>query len=212
MGQGVGKRSRLAFPWTPAVGGDQTIDVTVTSGACGAAPSRVHQAVKVKVGLIDVPALPKIRGQASQGTGCPALELVPTSADAKDVRAGLLCLLNVQRAARGLPLLRSSARLRAAALRHSKNMFRRNFFDHQAPNGRTLVDRLRRLAYWPADVAGENPGLGSSTLATPVAMTLAWMDSDGHRENILDKRYDEIGIGVFGDATKVLYTTDFGAR
>ena len=90
-------------------------------------------------------------------------------------------------------------------------MLRRGYFDHQGPNGPTLVDRLRRVGYWPAS-AGENLGLGTAVLGTPVAMMLAWLDSDGHRQNILERKYDEIGIGVVVRGAQAAYTTDFGTR
>jgi uncharacterized protein YkwD len=212
-GLGAGKRARFAFPWTPLATGLQTLEVTVTSGACGLMPRQVHKSVKVKVGLADLPALPgpKKPKALSAQTGCPAVDVVPTPKNAKQIRASILCLLNVQRASRGLELLHTSTVLRTAARRHSRDMLRRGYFDHQGPGGPSLVDRLRRVGYWPASAA-ENIGMGSGVLATPAAMVLAWMDSDGHRENILGRRYDELGIGAVASAGRIAYTTDFGAR
>ena len=211
-GLGAGRRARFAFPFLPDVTGEQTFDVTVTSGACGVRPRSAHKQVKVKVGLADLPPLPrpKVKAQSAQ-TGCPSVDLVPARGNLGRVRAALLCLVNVQRAARGLPLVQANTPLRHAARRHSRDMIRRDYFDHQRPGGPTLADRLRSVGYWPA-TAGENIGMGTGTLATPANMVLAWLDSDGHRENMLARRYRDLGIGVAASESRVAYTTDFGRR
>ena len=211
-GLGAGSRTRFAFPWVPTVTGEQTLDVTITAGACGLHPESVRKQVKVKVGLADLPALPgpKVKARPAQ-TGCPAVNVVPARGTIPQVRAAVLCLLNVQRAARRLPLLRANTALRKAARRHSRDMIRRSYFDHQRIGGPTLADRLRRVGYWPA-TAGENIGMGSGPLATPVNMVTAWMDSDGHRENILERRFRDLGVGVVASGGRIAYTTDFGSR
>ena len=212
-GLGAGRRSRFAFPWTPIQTGVQELDVTVTSGACGLAPRRAHRSVKVNVGIADLPPLPAAKPPKATPaqTGCPATNLVPARGNLGKIRASILCLLNVQRGARGLPQLRASSALRRAARRHSADMLRRGYFDHQLAGGPTLVDRLRRVGYWPATV-GENLGMGAGTLGTPVNMVLAWLDSDHHRENILERRFRELGVGVVVRGGQVAYTTDFGSR
>jgi uncharacterized protein YkwD len=214
-GLGAGRRARFAFPFTPSATGEQSLDVTVTSGACGLAPRQAHKTVKIKVNLSDLPALPNPKVAGPKGvaaqTLCPGFDLVPGPGRMKGVRSAILCLLNLQRAAKKLPLLHSSARLRKAARRHSADMLRRGYFDHQGPGGPTLPDRLRRVGYWPASAA-ENLGMGAGPLATPVNMVLAWMDSDSHRENILERKYTDLGIGVVRSSNQAAYTTDFGVR
>jgi uncharacterized protein YkwD len=215
-GFGAGRRARFAFPWVPLQTGLQTLEVTVTSGACGLAPRKAHKSVKVNVGLSDLPALPPPvdkggpKAVAAQEL-CANMNLEPRRANMRRIRGALLCLINLHRLARDLPLLRQNARLRRAARRHSQDMLRRSYFDHQGPAGPSLVDRLRRVGYWPAS-ASENIGLGSGPLSTPTAMTLAWMDSDGHRENILERKYRDIGIGVVVANGSAAYTADFGTR
>jgi uncharacterized protein YkwD len=215
-GLGAGRRGRFAFPFTPVTTGEQEVDVTVTSGACGLTPRQTHKTVKVKVNLSDLPALPappKVTGPKGIAAQilCPGFDLVPERANMRAVRSAILCMLNLQRAAKKLPLLHSSRRLRRAARRHAADMLRRGYFDHQGPGGPTLPTRLRRVGYWPASAA-ENLGLGAGPLSTPVNMVLAWMDSDSHRENILERKYSDLGIGVVRAGTQVAYTTDFGVR
>ena len=98
-------------------------------------------------------------------------------------------------------------------------MVGQGFFDHQSPDGGTLVDRLTGAGYLGGDdawVVGENIGWGQGTLATARSMVSAWMDSPGHRANLLSGDYTEVGLGLAlgtpADQTwGATYTTDFGA-
>jgi uncharacterized protein YkwD len=127
-----------------------------------------------------------------------------------------LCLLNAERRRHGLRQLRLNKRLSRAARRHSQDMVRKRYFDHTSRSGASFVDRIRRTGYltgarrWKV---AENIAWGTYWLASPRAIIKAWMDSPGHRANILDRSYREIGIGVATNSgPKALYTTDFGAR
>ena len=98
-------------------------------------------------------------------------------------------------------------------------MVAQGFFDHESPDGGTLVDRLTGAGYLGGDdawVVGENIGWGQGTLATARSMVSAWMDSPGHRDNLLSRDYTEVGLGLAlgtpADQTwGATYTTDFGA-
>ena len=135
-----------------------------------------------------------------------------------DTARTVLCLLNRIRSRHDLRPLQDSARLRKAALRHSRDMVRRGFFDHDSPGGGDLVSRARAAGYIRAGVGwtvGENIAWGSGRLATPASIVDAWMHSAGHRHNILSPAFRDLGVGVAlgtprggGGAT---YTTDFGA-
>jgi uncharacterized protein YkwD len=156
---------------------------------------------------------------ASAAANCPGANDVPTAATLKAARAATLCLLNNERTARGLAVIHSNTKLRAAATRHSENMITREFFDHNSPAGSTPLLRVRSAGYLAPHVSfqlGENIGWASGDLATPAAMLDAWMHSAGHRDNILHRAFRDIGIGiVVGDPTGgdgVTYTTDFGVR
>ena len=83
-----------------------------------------------------------------------------------------------------------------------------------------LLDRIRRAGYlrgarsW---AVGENIAWGSGRLSTPRAIGRAWMNSPGHRANILRAEFAEVGVGVAYDAPiaasklrSAVYTTDFG--
>lgn len=118
-------------------------------------------------------------------------------------------LVNVERLANGgLAPLRRNDSLEAAAELHSTNMAVRNFFSHCDPDTGTLpVDRVLAAGYGSTFV-GENAAAGS---ATPVDVMALWMGSAGHRANILNTSYRELGIGFFfqsGDQANVRYDLD----
>jgi uncharacterized protein YkwD len=130
-----------------------------------------------------------------------------------------LCVLNAKRAGHDLGALRLNRRLSTAARRHSRAMVRERFFSHDSPNGASFVDRIRATGYLEGAQGwslGENIAYGSGSRSTPRSIARAWMNSPGHRANILSESFREIGIGIAsgtpvgtGGAT---YTTDFGRR
>lgn len=134
-----------------------------------------------------------------------------------------LCLINNERTSRGLKALKSSSHLRKAATNYSRRMVRENFFDHVSPGGSTLLSRVRRgtgyLRGARSFALGENIAWGSGEFATPRETVKNWMDSPGHRQNILNRRFRHIGVGVALGAPEdsegmpaATYTTDFGYR
>jgi uncharacterized protein YkwD len=151
---------------------------------------------------------------------CAGADLVPAADNLAQVQQATLCLLNAQRSAQGLAALAVNGRLGAASAGYSASMVDQDFFAHVAPDGATLVDRLTATGYLGtggAWVAGENIGWGQGPLSTPRAMVAAWMGSPGHRANILDGEYRDIGLGLAlgtpGDRSwGATYTTDFGRR
>lgn len=154
---------------------------------------------------------------------CDGADALPGQAALADVREATLCLMNAQRTARGLPRLRAHESLAAAAGRYARQMVSKGFFDHTSPGGSTMVTRIKGTAYLRGVVSwsvGENLAWGAGARATPRATVDAWMRSSGHRANILNRDFDEVGVGVAagapeafdGDAAAGTYVTDFGRR
>jgi uncharacterized protein YkwD len=170
------------------------------------------------------PAAAQARPEAKNAQdGCANTNLQPSRANLELVREAVLCLHNRERARHGLPLLRENPKLRRAAERHTDNMVSERFFDHTSPTGSTMVDRIRRTGYtkrarsW---ALGENIAWGSGSFATAAQIHRSWMKSPGHRANILQRSFREIGIGIESGLpvrlstaqTGATYTTDFGFR
>jgi uncharacterized protein YkwD len=171
-----------------------------------------------------VPAGAQARPEArTSQNGCANTSLKPTRANLELVRDAVLCLHNRERARHGLPRLRENPLLRRAAERHTDNMVSERFFDHTSPSGSTMLERIRRTGYtkrarsW---ALGENIAWGSGSFATAAQIHRSWMKSPGHRANILQRSFREIGIGIESGLPVRLsaaqsgatYTTDFGFR
>lgn len=101
-------------------------------------------------------------------------------------------LTNTIRQRNGLPLLRYSTRLGQAAQTHSQNMALQDFFSHTGKDGSSAQNRGITAGY--SGGVGENIAAG---YATPEAVVNGWMNSPGHRANILNAQYRDIGIGYF---------------
>ena len=157
-------------------------------------------------------------GAEPAAAACSGTATAPTASNLSGVRSTTLCLLNERRAQAGLPALASDRLLEDAATRFSRRMVAEHFFSHVGPDGSTLGDRVRATGYlsglrsW---TIGENIAYGSGSYAAPARIVQMWMESPGHRANILSGRYRAIGIGVVTgtprSSTGATYTTDFGS-
>lgn len=161
---------------------------------------------------------------SASAASCKDATVVPSAANLASVKKATLCLLNSERSTRGLPRLSSNSQLGKAAQNFSASMVRQRFFDHVSPTGTTLNSRVRRgTSYLRGSIRswslGENLAWGAGERATPAQIVRSWMNSAGHRRNILDRRFDHVGIGVAAGAPEdvrdlpaATYTTDFGSR
>lgn len=103
----------------------------------------------------------------------------------------MLELTNAERAKCNLLPLKLSEALCKSAQDHCDDMYEKNYFDHTSPDGKTMSDRIEKYssAY---GYKGENIAWGYDT---PEAVVNGWMNSEGHRSNILNENYTDIGIG-----------------
>jgi uncharacterized protein YkwD len=117
----------------------------------------------------------------------------PTHADGgvTDVRAALLDLMNSQREKRGLPPLRPSRKLNAAAEARLGDMFEQRYFGHVAPDGTQPSVFVRRHGYDYTRI-GENLATGQRSAREVVDH---WMRSRGHRATLLGK-FEDAGIAI----------------
>jgi uncharacterized protein YkwD len=127
-------------------------------------------------------------------------------------REQVLTLVNQQRAAAGLNALRMQSNLQVAADRYCQYMASANFFAHDGPDGSTPKTRMEAAGYSGAVVWGENIAAGQPD---PQSVMTAWMNSPGHRANILFPGFTEIGIGIYqaqGTRYGVYWAQEFGSR
>lgn len=152
---------------------------------------------------------------------CTEVNVKPGNASEAVLSKSTVCLLNRERARREMRPLRVNRRLSRAALSHTLDMVNRRYFEHVSQAGLDVVDRLTSTGYlgrvrsW---LVGENLAWGTGARSTPRETVIAWMNSPGHRRNILNRRFREIGIGVVFHAptnnapVAATYTTTFGYR
>lgn len=117
--------------------------------------------------------------------------------------AKVVQLVNQQREQAGCDDLRVDSRLTNAAQAHSTDMAQRNYFDHTTPEGVTFAQRIRAAGY--PQPSAENIAKGQRSADEVMR---AWMNSSGHRANILNCDYTAIGVGL--DTNGWLWTQDFG--
>jgi uncharacterized protein YkwD len=155
---------------------------------------------------------------SAQSAPCPGADLVPVAGNLAQVGQATLCLLNDERAAAGLHPLTIAPGLSQPSAAYSARMVAENFFAHEAPDGSTLTDRLTAASYIDPNgdwTVGENIAWGQGNLATARNIMVAWMNSPGHRHNILTGEFTQVGVGIVpgtpGDTSwGATYTTDFG--
>jgi uncharacterized protein YkwD len=157
---------------------------------------------------------------ARSASSCVDANLVPSPSDLSRIAEATLCLINQQRAAAGVPALRVVVALNSAATSHSADMVAHNYFDHNSPSGSTPQSRMTAVGYLRPNTAwsiGENIAAATGSLATPASIVTMWMNSSGHRANILDPAFRDTGIhaayGVprlVGSGAGGTYTEDFG--
>ncbi|HAI68592.1 MAG TPA: hypothetical protein DCM38_04040 [Gammaproteobacteria bacterium] len=119
------------------------------------------------------------------------LIILSSTAQASQYDAELLRLTNLERQKAGISALTLSSKLGQAAQNHAEDMATNNYFSHDGLNGSQPWDRAKAAGYSYSYV-GENIYAG---LSTPTAVIEGWMNSQGHRENILNPNYTEIGFG-----------------
>ena len=130
----------------------------------------------------------------------------------------MLCLVSETRERYGLPPLAQSIPLDESAVAKSGDLLRCNEFSHTAC-GREFTFWIRESGYMSAECwrVGENLAWGTGELSTPQAIMNAWMNSAGHKANILKKAYREVGVGIrlgvpSDEGVGATITADFGVK
>lgn len=200
----------------PALASDDARAATATPPCVDLAGVVTISCPSVALPAVPKPAPPKPR----KARGCANATALPTAGNLRAVNAATLCLVNRERTKRRLVPLRRQPTLGRAATRFAGQLVRGRFFDHTAPDGTTMVDRVKAAGYLRGALhrwwVGENIAYGTGTLGTPKEIVASWMRSPGHRANILQRRFREIGLGVSVGSPDgpagATYVHDFGRR
>lgn len=155
------------------------------------------------------------------GDSCNDRAIEPSDSNIAQLNAAILCLVNGERIDQGLPALNHVSELDQSSEGMCRRMVSERFFSHETPDGKTVVDRVEPTGYIPKSgdwVVGENLAWGSGALSTPQAIVNGWMNSPGHRANILAPDYKDIGVAAcMGSPTTTaeggtVYVNNFGAK
>ncbi|MGW6140871.1 CAP domain-containing protein [Streptomyces sp. NPDC055140] len=119
--------------------------------------------------------------------------------------AQVLALVNTERAKVGCSPVTADSGLASLAGNFSEDMAARGFFDHTDPDGATPWDRAKKAGI--TDLGGENIARGQ---ANAQSVMDSWMNSPGHRANILNCDYKTLGVGVHFGSGGPWWTQDFG--
>ena len=148
-------------------------------------------------------ASPGAIGQAALTTSlAPARRVAPPLPAATPLSAAVIDLVNAERAGRGLAPMVWDQRLELAAQRHSDDQAAMRQMSHTGSDGSSLAERLARVGF-SSRASGENVATGQTSAASVMS---AWMNSPGHRANILSSN-TRLGVGFAAGADGRTYWT-----
>lgn len=121
----------------------------------------------------------------------PDVQAPETESDVHTFATEVLNLVNAERAKNGLAALKLDTGLSEVAKKHSEDMAKNNYFSHTSLSGLSPFDRIKNagISY---KTAGENIAAGQKT---PKQVVSGWMNSEGHRKNILNASFTKMGLG-----------------
>lgn len=125
------------------------------------------------------------------------------STDFSSYQQQVLDLVNAERAKRGISALTLDSSLSSVATKKSQDMVNKNYFDHTSPTYGSPFDMMKQFGI-SYRTAGENIAKGQKT---PQEVVAAWMNSEGHRKNILNPNFTNLGVGIAKDSNKTTYWT-----
>lgn len=137
---------------------------------------------------------------ASKSTGSTTTGSQTSTNGTSSEKQQAFALLNQDRAANGLPALTLNSKLTSLADAYAADMIKRGYFSHYNPEGQSPFDRMNKagISY---STAGENLAINNSVSAAETA----FMKSSGHRANILNSSYTDVGIGVVHSSNGSVY-------
>lgn len=152
-------------------------------------------AVKYQVGTSEIIAAnPQIRNPNLIYPG-DVLTIPETDLSVRAYEQEVIRLVNIERAKYGLAALTEDWELSRVARYKSQDMHDRRYFDHNSPTYGTPFQMMKAFGLTYRS-AGENIAMG---YRTPQAVVTGWMNSSGHRANILNSSYTKIGVGYVAD-------------
>lgn len=171
-----------------------------------AAAAAKQEAVKAKpAATAATPATATAKPAATAATPATATAkpaaAAPASANIGAYEQQVADLVNKERAAAGLPALKVNTQLAGVAEKKAEDLRDKNYFDHNSPTYGSPFDMMKQFGI-KYSTAGENIAKGQKT---PSDVMNGWMNSPGHKANIMNANYTEIGVGYVTDSNGGTY-------
>lgn len=133
---------------------------------------------------------------------------IPNLDDTKRIENEVIRLVNIERSKRGLKPLKANWQLSRVARYKSMDMRDKNYFSHTSPTYGSPFKMMKDFRIY-FTTAGENIAYGQRTAQEVMN---SWMNSEGHRNNILSSNFTEIGVGIAYSKDKGIYWTQMFIR
>lgn len=129
--------------------------------------------------------------------------LIRHAVNFEEYQKEVLALVNAERKKSGLKALKLNSKLSNVATLKSEDMVKKDYFDHHSPTYGSPFDMMKAfdITYW---TAAENIAMG---YVSPERVVNGWMNSPGHKKNIMNSRFTELGVGVAKSDSGTLYWT-----
>ncbi|WP_405978411.1 CAP domain-containing protein [Streptomyces sp. NBC_00158] len=190
-----------ASPGTPSA--SPSPSPSASPSGSPSAPASPSASTKAPEKAPEETATPKPAAPKPPATPVPA---APTAGDGHSAEeAEVLALVNQERAQAGCVPVRANPPLAALAGAFSKDMAVRGFFDHTDPDGNSPWQRAQNAGV--SGMGGENIARGQGDAKSVMQ---AWMNSPGHKANILNCEFRTLGVGVYFASGGPWWTQDFG--
>jgi len=163
---------------------------------CETAPVKAAPAKAAPAKVTPAKAAP---AKVTPAKAAPATNLTENDKLVKEV----VTLVNQERAKVGLAPLKENLQLSNVAKLKSEDMATKNYFSHTSPTYGSPFDMMKKFGI-TYSAAGENIAMGQQT---PASVMSAWMNSPGHKANILSANFTEIGVGIAKNADGSIYWT-----
>jgi uncharacterized protein YkwD len=181
-----------AVPTSPRTPSEPTPSTTSHSVTASPTPTRTEEPSRTfRTPRPTVTATTPTRPRPTSPASTTAPTRDPQPGPASPEEAEVLRLSNAERAKHGCGPLTADPNLLASAGGHAEDMVDRHFFDHTNPDGEDPFERMREAGF-RGSAMGENIAMG---YGSPQAVVAGWMDSSGHRANILNCDFNRLGVG-----------------
>lgn len=199
----------------PSRDAERSLSPSPSASKSSAAPTKTPEKKKPEQARTQAPEKKKPAATPSEkpdntpsrtATKAPERPSAPAALTEESAAAAqVLKLVNEERAKVGCSAVAANSALTELAQNYSEDMAARGFFDHTDPDGRTPWDRAGKAGI--SNLGGENIARGQADAA---AVMDAWMNSPGHRANILNCDFKTLGVGVEFGSGGPWWTQDFG--